>query len=319
MTNPLNTTPRPSKFISWCRLLRVPNLFTVPGDPIVGFVLAGLIPPHEAMGGAIWPPVVAALLLYAAGLLANDYIALAEDRRDRPARPQPAGQVRPATALAVALALTGLGVGAAALRGLVPAGVAAALAGCLWGYDAGLKRVRVLGPGVMGLCRGLSLLLGAACCAPDAVSDVRILAPAGALAAYIAAVTLVAANETRVTSLRFLRWGPALAMILLVVAVFLSTCGALMSLPAYGQDDLAVVTIALLILAAGASLAAAERLRGVPPTATVQRTVGQLIRNLLLVHAAVAGVMGFPYWLIGVAFLAAWPASAMLARRFYAS
>ncbi|MCY2924298.1 MAG: hypothetical protein NT031_02485, partial [Planctomycetota bacterium] len=203
--------------------------------------------------------------------------------------------------------------------GLGPLAVAAALAACVWGYDARLKRVRILGPVVMGACRGLSLLLGAVCCAPDAVGDPRILAPAGALTAYIAAVTFIAANETRATPLRGLRWAPAATMLLLIVALQLPACGALLSLPAFGQDELAVVTIALLILAAGSTFSAAERLSGCPAPVTVQRTIGHLIRTLLLVHAAVAGLMAFPYWLIAVALLAAWPVSAMLARRFCAS
>ena len=92
-----------------------------------------------------------------------------------------------------------------------------------------------------------------------------------------------------------------------------------MFLPAYGHEDLWLVTSTLMILAAGATFSAAERLRGAPAPVTVQRSIGPLIRNLLLVHAAVAGVMGFPYWLVAVALLAAWPTSAILARRFYAS
>jgi hypothetical protein len=39
---------------SWIQLLRVPNLFTVPGDPLAGFCLACL---------AIFPPILSALHL----------------------------------------------------------------------------------------------------------------------------------------------------------------------------------------------------------------------------------------------------------------
>jgi hypothetical protein len=171
----------------------------------------------------------------------------------------------------------------------------------------------------MGACRGLSLLLGAAARDPESLLSLLILLPACFLTLYVASITLVAAGETRARSLRFLRWGPPVAMLGFLVALLLHSLGFLMFLPAYGVENLWVVTCTLLILAAGMPFSAAEGLRGIPSPQTVQQTVGRMIRNLLLVHAAVAGVMGFPYWLIAVALLAAWPASALLARRFHAS
>lgn len=319
-TNPPNTTARPSKFVSWCRLLRVPNLFTVPGDPIVGFFIARAVASSADDAAWVrlwWPPVVSALLLYAAGLLANDYFDLAEDRRDRPGRPLPAGDVRAGAAIVVAIVAVLAGVGLAAWVNPACGAIALALGACAMLYDWRLKRVPVIGPLTMGACRGLSLLLGAAAWGPEALTHMLVLLPAACLSLYIAAITLIAVGEARQRSLRGIRWGPPAAMLALLVAVSLPTGGFLLFMPAYGFENLWVVTCTLMILAAGASFAAAERLRGDPPVAIVQRTVGQLIRNLLLVHAAVAGGMG--HWLIAVALLAAWPASAMLARRFYAS
>ncbi|MCY2931969.1 MAG: UbiA family prenyltransferase [Planctomycetota bacterium] len=249
--------------------------------------------------------------------MANDYFDLAEDRRDRPGRPLPAGEVRPGTAMGVALAAILAAVGLAAWVNLACAATAGALGACAMAYDWRLKRIPVIGPLTMGACRGLSLLLGAAARDPASLNHLLILLTALCLSLYIAAITLIAAGETRRRSLRLIRWGPPAAMIALLVAVSLPTGGFLLFVPAYGVEELWVVTCTLMILAAGTSFAAAERLRGVPPVATVQRTIGQLIRNLLLVHAAVAGGMG--HGLIAVALLAAWPASAMLARRFYAS
>ena len=74
---------------AWLQLLRVPNLFTVPGDPVAGFLLATF--------GVLTPDVVLAILgslcLYAGGLVLNDLHDLDEDRRDRPNRPLPAGEI----------------------------------------------------------------------------------------------------------------------------------------------------------------------------------------------------------------------------------
>ena len=82
----------------------MPNLLTVPGDPSAGFFLA-------ALAVESWPtrPVLrvgiaagVSLLLYAAGLLWNDYFDFAEDLRDRPDRPLPSGRVHPRIAGVVA-------------------------------------------------------------------------------------------------------------------------------------------------------------------------------------------------------------------------
>src|SRR5438876_11164896 len=74
---------------AWLQLFRVPNLFTVPGDPLAGFLLA--------TGGRIDARVVfailASLFLYAAGLAMNDLADFDEDRRERPKRPLASGAI----------------------------------------------------------------------------------------------------------------------------------------------------------------------------------------------------------------------------------
>ena len=69
-----------SKAMAWLQLLRAPNLLTVPGDPVAGYLLAmhGGVPRMELLGA-----VLASLFFYCAGLLLNDVRDLDEDRRDR--------------------------------------------------------------------------------------------------------------------------------------------------------------------------------------------------------------------------------------------
>jgi 4-hydroxybenzoate polyprenyltransferase len=66
--------------------LRLPNLFTVPGDPIAGFLLAcGAANQRVALlDYRVAFAVIASLCLYSAGLVMNDLFDLEEDRRDRP-------------------------------------------------------------------------------------------------------------------------------------------------------------------------------------------------------------------------------------------
>src|SRR5262245_2678680 len=104
----------------WLQLFRVPNLFTVPGDPLAGFLLAtGWT--HEGrawLDGRAAFAVVASVCLYAAGLAMNDLCDLAEDRRDRPARPLASGAIPVSAAWIACGALCAIGIIAmAALAG----------------------------------------------------------------------------------------------------------------------------------------------------------------------------------------------------------
>ena len=90
---------------AWLQLFRVPNLLTVPGDPIAGVFLAAAAANAAIPASAMFAAMAVSLLLYGAGLLQNDYFDLPEDRRERPRRPLPSGAVRPVYAIAVAVSL----------------------------------------------------------------------------------------------------------------------------------------------------------------------------------------------------------------------
>lgn len=197
MTEPRSTSSAPAgrtALAAWAQLLRLPNLFTVPGDPLAGFVLAG------GLAGAadlltVLPCAAAAVLLYGAGLILNDLFDRQQDARDRPDRPLPAGQVRPAAAAGAAAVMAGGGIALAALTSPFAAVVAGVLALAVVLYDAGGKRIGVWGPVNMGLCRGLSLLLGAAAAGRAGATSVPVVVAGGVLAGYIAVVTYLARFE----------------------------------------------------------------------------------------------------------------------------
>jgi 4-hydroxybenzoate polyprenyltransferase len=283
----------------------VPNLFTVPGDPLAGFLLAGGLLNARQIGGVLFC-CLASLLLYCAGLLANDYFDLAVDRRERPDRPLPAGLVKLRTVLAAALVLAALGVAAGRLSGPQAMVVAAVLAGTVFLYDAVGKRIPVFGPVNMGACRGLSLLLGAAAVGWDGVRPPRVLLAACGLAAYVSSVTFLAARETGGGRVGLRRFAPAAAMLCWLATLCWVWVG---SVPA----------AVLQVLAAGWALACVRQLGGRPGPAAVQKAVGRLLRGLLLVQASVAVAAGWQGMAAAGAVLAGWPVSALAARRFYAS
>ncbi|WP_234588919.1 UbiA family prenyltransferase, partial [Micromonospora sp. MH99] len=88
-------------------LVRAPAALSVPGDVVAGAAAAGTLGPRTpALAGA-------SVLLYWAGMAANDWADRELDAVERPERPIPSGRVTPTAALGLAAGLTAAGVGLA--------------------------------------------------------------------------------------------------------------------------------------------------------------------------------------------------------------
>lgn len=183
--------PPPSKLYAWLQLIRVPNLLTVPGDVIAGWLLAnGTVAKPDARAAAL---IAAGLCFYAAGLVHNDISDLETDLKERPSRPLPSGRIGKQVAqnvfsglLVAALLLCASAGGDAFQNGIF-------LMVAIIAYNQTAKRHRIAGPWVMGLCRGLNLLLGAS---TTGIFPGRVWICAGIEIVYIARVTSLARNET---------------------------------------------------------------------------------------------------------------------------
>ncbi len=173
---------------AWSELLRLPALFTVPGDALAGAAAAGARP-----NGRTLLAIGSSLCLYEAGMALNDWADRTEDAQDRPHRPLPSGRVRPASALAAAGALTAAGLALAAREGRPALTLAVPLAATVWSYDLALKHTPA-GPLAMAAARGLDLLLGAAATTGTARPA---LGSALALGTHTLAVTTVSRGETQ--------------------------------------------------------------------------------------------------------------------------
>ncbi|MDH6696852.1 SCO3242 family prenyltransferase [Streptomyces griseoviridis] len=172
---------------AWAELLRLPALFTVPGDALAGAAAAS-----ATVNSRTLLAIGSSLCLYQAGMALNDWADRDEDTRDRPHRPLPSGRVRPASALTASCVLTAAGLTLAARAGRPALAVAAPLAATIWAYDLALKHTPA-GPVAMAAARGLDLLLGAAATtgrARDAVPSATLLAT------HTLAVTTVSRRET---------------------------------------------------------------------------------------------------------------------------
>ena len=165
-------------------LVRAPAALSVPGDVIAGAAAAGALSPRTpALAGA-------SVLLYWAGMAANDWADRGLDAVERPERPIPSGRVTPAAAVGLAAGLTAAGVGlAAAVGGRRAAALAVPLAATIWGYDL-LAKNTAAGPAVMAACRGLDVLLGA-----SGGRVTRALPAAATVAAHTWTVTALSRRE----------------------------------------------------------------------------------------------------------------------------
>lgn len=304
-------------FKTWLALFRVPNLLTVPGDPLAGAVLAA----QAAYPIASWPDVclclLASLCLYSAGLLANDYCDRDEDRAERPNRPIPSGRAQPRTVLSAALLLTFAGIGCAAWAGALPALVAIVLAIAVWAYNAGVKRHTWAGPILMGTCRGLSLLLGAVAVAPAALGTPTPWIAAGVSTGFIACVTGIARNETReVATPAWALWLPATLVLLgLMCLVLLPWFQGVTSISQVASGfTLGLCAIAVIWISVWCGL-----LAGRPAPEAVQKIVGGLIRGLILIQAAYCAIAGSTHEWLTLAVLLAFPIAGWLGKWFYGS
>ncbi len=216
----------------WLELVRLPNLFTIPGDILAGASLA-LISKGEIP--FIPPVVIISLLLYMSGLILNDYCDREIDKKQRPNRPIPSGRVSPHIALTTALALMSLAVIISYLIGSV-FGVTLGLLVLIVLYNGPARKIPWLGMLVMGLCRGCNVLLGAAL--GKNPFSYMVLIGAGGETLYVAAVSALAYNETKGPPSLTKQWLPFLSLFTFSAFLFpveeVSIAGIFMLLVTFG-------------------------------------------------------------------------------------
>jgi 4-hydroxybenzoate polyprenyltransferase len=292
----------------WLQLLRAPNLLTVPGDPLAGYFLAAGTAAASPTKGALI--ALASLCLYMAGLLFNDYADQEVDRHERPQRPLPAGLANPHVVVGAAAALVSAGISLAFIVAFSSGWLAIVLAGLIGAYDFSLKKLPVIGPVVMGSCRGLSLLMGAYAGSPHAGLEWAWMGGL-ILAIYIAVVTQVARGEMATERASGWYWGPGLVLVS-SVALLRMVLGSVVGWP----EALAFVPAVAVVLRGGWQANRRTDRAPIPPI------IGQWIGALILLQAAfmfnairdrrLAALMG------GV-WLGLWIANRRLVRWFYAS
>ncbi len=291
-----------SRARDWFRLLRAPNLLTVPGDGAAGYLLAtGAAAQPD---GRLLAVLGASVLFYVAGLLMNDLADRETDRRERPNRPIPSGRVSASTVRNVLLMclLVGLALSASAGRWVLI--VALLLVGSITAYNL-LPRAGPLAVVWMATCRGLNVLLGAA-----VASAATTLVWTGAMivAWFVAALTILARHEMSEARPGWRVWMPAAVILVGFIAIL-----RLVALPPDMEMRLAGAFFFAFALAGLAGWRVLEGGRAMAPSA-----VGLLISALIPLQAALCLAAGAGAWGMGSAFLLIlfWPLNRLLARSF---
>ena len=146
---------------AWLELVRLPNLFTVFGDALMGVSLAMLALGVQLTTGRVLCVCLASLFLYSFGVSLNDLVDAEADARHRPERPIPSGRISRMAALSFAIFLGLCGVVFAGLCGNLSCLISLVLVVLIVAYNLVLKKNAVAGAVGMGLCRAMDVALGA--------------------------------------------------------------------------------------------------------------------------------------------------------------
>jgi 4-hydroxybenzoate polyprenyltransferase len=302
-------TRRRVDLLAYLQLLRLPNVFTVVADVMMGFLFI-----HHSLEP--WTSfaclLAASCSLYLAGMVLNDLFDVEVDRQQRPNRPLPSGRISLNVArnlgwshLAIGWALT---VAAAFLPDaqrhlhVEPALAGTLLTVAIVAYDTWLKQT-ALGPIVMGLCRFLNVLLAMSLVRPSTDWPLNWgpshFVAASAIGLHIAGITWFARDEATISRRSTLVVG----LVLMIAGWVLLVCLPLW-LPK-SQIQLAKPSIWYLLIPLLAAPLVRRLLVAIadPKPDLVQSAVRQGIWSLVLMDASIAALVAPWTWSIVIVLL----------------
>jgi len=308
------------RLLAWCAICRLPNLFTVPGDCLVGFLAGG-----GKMTDLRWLWVAAAaLMLYLVGLISNDLMDLDEDRKERPERPLPSGKIPQLAAALVLLTLVFGALKAASYAGLKDAGFAGKIPVYITGFMLFLifaynyfKKYYPLGAMLIALCRVFSVVLGLAAAGLDIVNPLLLSSIPLIWFFYIFGVAQAAHRETSRRRVA----GRVIILFTPLLWGFMALISNLPSIRYFGglPPWLAVGFLGVLIFMV-ISVMNFYRLRGKPEPKQVQNCIGELLTGFIFLQASACIFVGSPFsggHITAVVLMVLW-IPARLAGRFFA-
>lgn len=204
------------KVVGFLRLMRPANIVTAVADILAGVGISGFfLVPQTDLSAVVWL-MLANIGLYGGGVVMNDFFDADLDAVERPERPIPSGLIKKTEALLLGVCLLALGIAFSFFASATSAILATAIALAAVVYDKWAKHHSFIGPLLMGVCRGLSLLLGLSVI-PAQVPGFSFLGIIPVI--YIAAITMVSQGEVhggrkQVLAAAMVLYGLAMAAIL---------------------------------------------------------------------------------------------------------
>ncbi|MEN9361531.1 MAG: hypothetical protein RL095_3066 [Verrucomicrobiota bacterium] len=293
---------------AWGRLMRIPNLATIPGDILLGS--ACVLAWADFHPGRFVLLCLISACLYCAGLVLNDIVDYHEDLSERPERPLPSGEISVEQAQACCGLLFGVGICLSAWVGqdFTTLKVALLLVLMILLYNGPARRVPALGFLAMGSCRGLNIVLGASCCLA-ATGNLLIAAIAETL--FVAAICVIAKDETGGLPERHWCMMPFNIAAAACLFLFLSSLGGGRGLPS--PSLIAGGLLCLLLFYRCSSLNPRLPVREIPAQ------VGALVRNIGLLAIVFTIIVNPAYLPAALGALLLFPFAARLSKSFKSS
>jgi 4-hydroxybenzoate polyprenyltransferase len=145
-------------FGEYLRLIRTPNLFTVPSNILAGYF--AVVPIGEVDIGQLLSIIFSSIFLYVSGIVLNDYVDIKVDRNERPDRPLVSGHIHKRNALVLVVGSIVASNFLAFTVSWVSLLISALLTAVIIAYNIHLKGGIVTNPLSMGSARFLNVVLG---------------------------------------------------------------------------------------------------------------------------------------------------------------
>lgn len=319
------------KIQAWLSLIRVPNLFTVPGDVILGYLtgetflqgndylLGYVISKGEFANFAILYTCISVLFVYIFGLVTNDIADIKEDTKERPYRPIPSGKISVHAAVIFATLLVVSALVLAIFSNLRVFLVILILLILVTSYNFVLKKNQHLGPLSVAICRLFSVTAGYYASG----LEMKGFPPMFYIICfvwliYFLRLSLIAYNETEQNSpfkknYIFL----LIPVVWLITAVYVS--GSLDVLLMVGLLPpgifLGLGAVIVFSIFMFKNFIVLNMYYDKPKK--VQSSVGDLIKAVIFLQASGCAFLGYPY--VALAVFLIWIPTHLVSKRFYSS
>ncbi len=144
-------------FKDYLILVRFPNLFTLPSNILVGFVIVSTL--SQIVFVQVLFVVTISILIYCVGIMLNDYFDFTIDKKERPDRPLPSGKISRKIAILLAFVFSILVLILSFIVSMQTLAISSILLAVVFGYDKYLKKTPV-GPYTIATARVMNILLG---------------------------------------------------------------------------------------------------------------------------------------------------------------